>query len=269
MIFGICTGLAAYFGIDVVLVRLVAIVLGCLSLGTAAIVYLVAHFIIPVARTPEEKAAATGPSQTAHDFVRMAREGYYEGMKSFPDRQARREWRRKFRHDMRDWKRNFRWDMRCRFGGLPPTGSPPCPPGPPPPAGFPVALPILSLFKALLLFFLWFAVISLITTGSILGMHHPGGLPVWAGVILLFLAYNVIVSPIKAMRRACYYRSFGWPYYWHPLAELWHGLITLGCFALFVFLADRFIPGFHQALLAVPDLLQHAAEAVRHWWTQR
>jgi len=269
MISGICTGLAAYLGIEVVLVRLLVIVLGCLSLGTAAIIYLVARFIIPVARTPEEMAAATGPSQTAHDFVRMAREGYYEGMKSFPDRQARREWKRKFRRDMRDWKRNFRWDMRYRCGGLPPTGSPPFPPGPPPSEGFPVALPILSLLKALMLFFLWFAVISLIATGSILGMHHPGGLPVWAGVFLLILAYKVVVSPIKALRRACYYRSFGWPYYWHPLAELWHGLFTLCFLVLFVFLADRFIPGFHQALLAVPGFLQHAAEAVRHWWTQR
>jgi phage shock protein PspC (stress-responsive transcriptional regulator) len=269
MISGICTGLAAYLGIDVVLIRLVAIVLGCLSLGTAAIVYLVARFIIPVARTPEEMAAATGPSQTAHDFVRMAREGYYEGMKSFPDRQARREWKRKFRRDMRDWKRNFRWDMRCRFGGLPPTGSPPFPPGPPPPAGFPVALPILSMLKALLFFLFVFAMLSLIVTGSLFGTHLPGGLPVWAGVILLFLAYKVVVSPIKAMRRACYYRGFGWPYCWHPVAELWHGLVTLCLFVLFVFLADRLIPGFHQALLAVPDMLQHAVEAVRHWWTQR
>jgi phage shock protein PspC (stress-responsive transcriptional regulator) len=269
MISGICTGLAAYLGIDVVLIRLVAIVLGCLSLGTAAIVYLVARFIIPVARTPEEMAAATGPSQTAHDFVRMAREGYYEGMKSFPDRQARREWKRKFRRDMRDWKRNFRWDMRCRFGGVPPTGSPPFPPGPPPPEGFPVALPILSMFKALLFFLCVFAILSLFATGSVVGMHLPGGLPVWAGVFLLILAYKVIVSPIKAMRRACYYRSFGWPYYWHPLAEFWHGLFTLCFLVLFVFLADRFIPGFHQALLAVPGMLQHAVEAVRHWWTQR
>ncbi len=269
IISGICAGLAAYFGIDVVLIRLVAIVLGCVSLGTAAIVYFVARFIIPVARTPEEKAAATGPSQTAHDFVRMAREGYYEGMKTFSDRHARREWRRKFRRDMRDWRRNFRWDMKYGFGGCHPTGASPAPPCPPPPAGFPVALPILSTLKALLGFVCAFAVISLIATGSILGMHLPGDFPVWAGVVLLILAYNVVVSPIKAMRRACYYRGFGWPYYWHPLAELWHGLLTLCLLVLLVFLADRFIPGFHQALLAVPGVLQHAADAVRHWWAQR
>jgi phage shock protein PspC (stress-responsive transcriptional regulator) len=269
MISGICTGLAAYLGIDVVLIRLVAIVLGCLSLGTAAIVYFVARFIIPVARTPEEMAAATGPSQTAHDFVRMAREGYYEGMKTFSDRHARREWRRKFRRDMRDWKRNFRWDMRYRFGGLPPTPSTPFSPCPPPPEGFPVFLPVLSTLKTLLFFLCMFAILSLIATGSVLGMHLPGGLPVWAGVVLLFLAYKVVVSPIKALRRACYYRNLGWPYYWHPAAELVQGLVTLCFLALFVFLADRFIPGFHQALLAVPGMLQHAAEVVRHWWTQR
>jgi phage shock protein PspC (stress-responsive transcriptional regulator) len=269
MISGICTGLAAYLGIDVVLIRLVAIVLGCLSLGTAAIVYLAARFIIPVARTPEEKAAATGPSQTAYDFVRMAREGYYEGMKTFSDRHARREWRRKFRRDMRDWKRNFRWEMRDCFGGWHDHWSPPSPPCPLPADGFPVALPILSLLRALLKFFCAFAVIWLIATGSIFGVPLPDGLPVWAGVILLILAYKVVVSPIKAMRRACYYRSFGRPYYWHPVAELVQGLVTLCVLALFVFLADRFIPGFHQALLAVPGMLQHAAEAVRHWWTQR
>jgi hypothetical protein len=114
-----------------------------------------------------------------------------------------------------------------------------------------------------------FAVLSLIVKGTVFGIFLPGGLPVWAGVILLILAYKVVVSPIKAMRRACYYRNLGWPYYWHPLAELWHGLLTLGLFVLFVFLADRFIPGFHQALLAVPSMLQHGADAVRHWWTQR
>jgi phage shock protein PspC (stress-responsive transcriptional regulator) len=269
MISGICTGLAAYLGIDVVLVRLVAIVLACLSMGAAWIVYFVARFIIPEAKTPEEKAAATGPSQTAHDFVRMAREGYYEGMKSFSNRHARREWRRKFRRDMRDWKRDFRWEMKERFGAWHHNWSPPVPPCPPAPDGFPVALPILSMIKALLGFLCAFAVIWMIATGSVFGVPLPGGLPVWAGVILLFLAYKVVVSPIKAMRRACYYRSFGRPYYWHPVAELWHGLITLCLLGLFVFLADRFIPGFHQALLAVPGVLQHTAEVVRHWWAQR
>jgi hypothetical protein len=190
-------------------------------------------------------------------------------MKSFPDRHARREWRRKFRREMRDWKRNFRWEMKENFGAWSHGWQPPVPPCPIPPEGYPVALPILSTLKALLVFLCVFAILSLIASGAVFGIPLPGGLPVWAGVILLILAYKVVVSPIKAMRRACYYRLQGRPYYWHPFAELWHGLLTLCLLVLFVFLADRFIPGFHQALLALPDFLHNATDAVQHWWTGR
>ena len=268
MLAGVCNGLAAYLGIDVTLVRLAVAVLIFFSFGTVAIAYLVAIVIIPKAKTPEQKAAATGPSQTAHDFVRMAREGYYEGMKSLPDRQARREWKRKFRRDMRDLKRSFRWEMKENFGAWCHPADSTCTPCPPS-TGYQVTLPLLSTLKALLVFFFVFAILSLIATGSVFGLPLPGGLPVWAGVILLFLAYKVVVAPIKALRRACYYRSQGRPCYWHPLADLWQGLVTVFILVLFMFLADRFIPGFHHALLALPDFLHDATDAVQQWWTRR
>jgi phage shock protein PspC (stress-responsive transcriptional regulator) len=265
VISGICTGLAAYLGADVVLIRLAAIVLACLSGGAVAIVYLVARFVIPVARTPEEKAAASGPSPTAQEFIRMAREGYYEGLKSIHDRDARREWKRKYHRRMRDWKRDFHWEMRENFGAWryrwdPPSGS--CRP----PVGSILVLPILSTLKALLVFALWFAIFSLIATKSVCGLSLPAGLPIWAGVFLLLLAYHVVAAPIKALRRAYYYRSLSGPCLWHPIAELWHGLVALGVLALAVWFADRLVPGFHHALLALPGFLQHAAESVRHWW---
>jgi len=262
MLAGVCNGLAAYLGIDVTLLRLVIAVLIFCSFGTVALAYLVAIIIIPKARTPEQKAAATGPTQTAHDFVRMAREGYYEGVKTFPDRHARREWRRKFRQEMRDWKHSFRWEH-----WTPPHWEPPVPTCPPS-GGYSVAIPVLSTLKALFVFFFVFAILSLIATGSVFGLPLPGGLPVWAGVILLFLAYKVVVAPIKAMRRACYFRSLGQPYYWHPMTDLWQGLVTLGIVVLCVFLADLLVPGFHRALLALPDFLHNAADAVQQWWTR-
>ena len=266
MLGGVCNGLASYLGVDVTLLRLAVAVLIFFSFGTVAIAYLVAIVIIPKAVTPEQKAEANGPSQTAHDFVRMAREGYYEGMKSFPDRQARREWKRKFRSEMRDWKHNFRWEMKENFAAWKQGWQPTCPPCPPPPEAYSVVFPILSVLKALLLFFFVFAILSLIATGAVFGVSLPGGLPVWVGIVLLILAYKIVVSPIKAMRRAYYYRLQGRPYFWHPFAELAHGLLTLCILGLFLFLADRFIPGFHQALLAVPDFLRNTAESVCHWW---
>jgi phage shock protein PspC (stress-responsive transcriptional regulator) len=265
MISGVCNGLAAYIGIDVTLLRLAVAVLIFFSFGTVAIAYVVAIIIIPKAETPEQKAAATGPSQTAHDFVRMAREGYYEGMKSFPDRQARREWKRKFKRDMRDWKRNFSWQMKENFGAWKHRWEPSSPTCPPPTSSF-FVLPILATLKAILVLVFTFAILSLIASGSVFGVSLPGGLPVWIGVILLFLVYQVVVAPIKALRYAYYCQSQGRPYFWHPFAELWHGLVTLFVIAVGVWAADRFMPGFHQALLALPDFLRNAGSNVQQWW---
>jgi len=268
MIAGICNGLAAYLGIDVTLLRLAVVMLTFFSFGAIAGVYFVAMLIVPEARTPEEKAAATGPSPTAQEFIRMARDGYYEGLKSIHDRHARREWKRKFHREMRDWKHNFRWEMRENFSAWQYRWAPPSAPCSPP-AGTFVVLPLLSTLQALLVFLCVFAVFSLIATGLVFGFSLPAALPVWAGVILLLLAYKVVVAPIKALRRAHYFRSLGQPCLWHPFAELWHGLFALAVLALGVGLADRLLPGFHQALLALPGFLQHAAETVQEWWTRR
>jgi len=263
MLSGVCNGLAAYLGIDVTLLRLVVAILIFVSAGTVAIAYFVAVIIIPKAETPEQKAAATGPSQTADDFVRMAREGYYEGIKSFPDRQARREWKRRFKRDMRDWKYNFQWQ-------------PPTPPNVSNPAGtcpassaFPVATPLLSILKALLLFAFWFVIFSLITTHAVFGIHLPWGLPFWVGIILAVLAYRAAVAPVKALRRSYYYRQQGRPYYWNPFAALSQGLLTLFILAVFIFLADHFFSGFHQALLGLPDCLRNIVETIQQWWDGR
>lgn len=266
MLTGVCNGLATYFGVDVTLVRLVMAILIFFSVGLCTIAYFAASIIIPEAKTPEQKAAASGPTQTAHDFVRMAREGYYEGMKAFPDREARREWKRKFQREMSDWKHNFRWQMKANFGQ--PRPEPvftPCPPA----AGSFFVLPVLSTLNALTVFALWFVIISLLATGSVLGLSLPGGLPVWAGVILIIIAHGVVTAPIKALRRAYYYRLQGQPYYWHPFTELWHLLITIGAIALSVWLADCFIPGFHQALMDLPTFLHNAADTVRQWWAHK
>jgi len=268
MLAGVCNGLATYIGIDVTLLRLAVAVLIFFSFGTVAIAYIVGILIIPKAETPEQIAATTGPSPTAQEFIRKAKEGYYEGFKTMHDREAHRAWKRKFKNEMRDWNRKlkeeFRWGFPC----------PPLPPVPsriaiPPPDGFHVVMPILATLRALLILLCWFAILSLVTTGAILGVTLPGQLPVWAGVILLILAYKVAVAPIKALRRTYYYRFNGWPAYWHPFADLLHGLLTVLILALGVWLADCFIPGFHQALLNFPIFCQQVADSIQQWWHQR
>jgi len=57
---GLCAGLAAYSGIDVAWVRSLFVILGVFSGGLLVVVYLILMFVVPLARTPVEIAAAHG-----------------------------------------------------------------------------------------------------------------------------------------------------------------------------------------------------------------
>jgi len=278
MLAGVCNGLAAYIGIDVTLLRLVVAILIFFSFGTVAIAYIVGILIIPKAQTPEEKTAATGATPTtAQEFIRRAKEGYYEGYKTFGDREAHRAWKRKFKSEMRDWKYRLRHEYRWGWWAHPtppaPSASavPQVPPmaSVPPPEGFHVVMPVLATIKALLLFFCVLGILSLFTTDSLLGLPLPGHMPTWAGIVLVILAYKVAVAPIKAIRRNYYYRLNGWPVHFSPFTEFWLSLLPFVVLAFGVWLADLLIPAFHQALLNIPTFLQNASEAIRQWWSQR
>ena len=56
---GVCSGIASYFDIDPVIVRLIMVVL-FLGAGIGLLAYLIAWAVIPLARTPEEMAYMTG-----------------------------------------------------------------------------------------------------------------------------------------------------------------------------------------------------------------
>jgi phage shock protein PspC (stress-responsive transcriptional regulator) len=47
MIAGVCSGVADYFGVDVTLVRLIAVVAAVLGFGTLIVAYLVAWLLMP------------------------------------------------------------------------------------------------------------------------------------------------------------------------------------------------------------------------------
>jgi len=47
MVCGVCAGVAEYFNLDPTVVRLLAVVAGIASAGTAILVYLIASVIIP------------------------------------------------------------------------------------------------------------------------------------------------------------------------------------------------------------------------------
>jgi phage shock protein PspC (stress-responsive transcriptional regulator) len=105
MVCGVCTGLAAYFNIDVTFVRIAFVLVFCLW-GTGILAYIVLAIVIPTADTAAKRAAAHGmPPATAQAFIHRAREGYYEGLKAISDKRNRSEWRRRFLDPIRDWWR--------------------------------------------------------------------------------------------------------------------------------------------------------------------
>jgi phage shock protein PspC (stress-responsive transcriptional regulator) len=268
MIGGVCNGLAARFNIDVTLVRLAFVVLSwfwCSGL----LVYLVLMFLLPTAGTTTEKAAAYGMPSTAQDFIRRAREGYYEGMKTFADKHAHREWRRRFRHEMRGWRRTFQNEMRGHARSWRPFGPPGWAPGFPPGIGAWLALPFVSLLRTGLALLWIVALVSLLATGSVLGVPLPIGLPVWAGVLCLFVLYHFLVWPLKALRRAYYWNAAGGPFGAPPFTYAFDSLVGIGFVVVLVWLAAHHLPQIHEAFRNLPPLIHEAVDAVKSWWAQK
>jgi len=265
MISGVCNGLGAYFGIDPTIIR-IAFVLLTLAWGTGALVYFLLVLLIPSAKTPAEKSAATGVAATAQEFIRRAKAGYYEGFRTFHDKQAHREWRRRFKQEMRGWTQGLQRDVRENAHHWMP-GWQQNPPPQPPPFGAVIAWPFLSLLKLVLFVALLFAVLSLVGDGHIFGIGLPLGIPLWVGVVFLIVAFHVFAWPLKMARRACRYP--GYYGYRPPLAGLWDSLVWLACMVGLVWLADHYSPRFHEWLMDLPPMVHQFMDSVREWWARR
>lgn len=255
MVSGVCNGLGAYFGIDPTIIRVLFVLLA-LGWGAGVIAYFVLVVVVPVAKSPEEKAASTGEPFTAQEFIKRARAGYYEAMRDFHDHSARREWKRRFREEMRGWRRSFKHEMRAHAtcGGAM---------MPPPPT---FALPFISTMHGLLAVLMVCAVVTLLATGKVLGAALPANLPVWLTVLLMLFVYGMVAWPLKAARRAFYHGAFsGPPWTWSAaLAIDW--VIWLGVVALLLWLAFQHLPTLQDALHNVPDVARDAAQSIRTWW---
>jgi phage shock protein PspC (stress-responsive transcriptional regulator) len=261
-IFGVCNGLAAYFDIDVTIVR-VGFAFLAFMWGSGLLLYVLMALILPKASTPAEKASASGGPSTAEDFVRRAKAGYYEGMKTFHDRDAHREWRRKFKQEMRGWRRNFHWQMHQNAR----QWRQDWPQHPRFPLG-PMIIWPLSIFIQLLLFAVAaFAVISLVSDGNVFGFLLPAGIPVWIGVIFLIVVYHFLSLPLRGWRHACRVHA-GYGYRSHP-GGFFDAVIGLGFLVMIVWLADHYIPPVHAALQNLPPVIHRTMDSVQAWWAKR
>ena len=187
-------------------------------------------------------------------FIRRAKEGYYEAMKGFPDRKARREWKRRFKRDMRANADQWRHNWHCYWEEQAPIH---------PGMGF--ALPLLSLLHGVAKVLWICALISLLATGAVFGLALPANVPVWVAALLLFIAYGILVGPLKVARRACY-RSLGRPRWAWSFVFLLDAVVWLAVVAALLWLAVHYFPELREAVRSFPSLAHQAADDIRTWW---
>jgi phage shock protein PspC (stress-responsive transcriptional regulator) len=266
MVGGVCNGLAAYFNVDVTIFR-VLFALSAFFYGGGVVLYILLMIILPEASTSAEKAAAHGSPFTAQEFIRRAREGYYEGMRRFGDRRARREWRRRFKQEMRGWKQDFQREIhrsayQCAHNLRQHWADHPYPV-----FGWWIAIPILRLMSTLVALVCVFSLVSLLATGSVFGIMLPAGIPVWAGLLILIAAFWVIAIPLKFMRHALYYGGRYEPMYagW---VHLWNAVAFLGFIVLLAWFAHRHSVQVHDAVRNFPHEVHRAVDSVREWWAR-
>ncbi|MGD1031053.1 MAG: PspC domain-containing protein [Opitutaceae bacterium] len=266
MIGGVCNGLATFFGVDVTIVRLVFLILAFVSIGVIA--YLVMMIVVPRADTPAEKAAAAGAPSTAQEFIRRAKEGYYEGMRTFRNRREHREWRRRFKQEMRGWSRSFRQEMRenadeWRRNWRSHWGHPPaawCGPH--------FAMPFVSLLKTILDLAFLFVVLSLVATRGAFGFHIPGHIHLWLCLVILFIAYQVLTWPLRAMKHAFYWGAWG-PHFSRPFFFLFDFLIWAAVVALLLSYGFRHSAQVHEFVDKIPPAVHDGIDSFRQWWARR
>jgi phage shock protein PspC (stress-responsive transcriptional regulator) len=261
---GVCTGLAAYFNMDVGLVRVIFVLLTIFTGGGWVVAYVALVLILPVARTADEVAQAHGEVPfTAQDLIDRARAEYAKfaaehanhasdgngGSGGVGDKdewkQKMRAWKHEMRLKRRAWKDEWHLEREKRraeaetehdyghghwigaaIGGI-------------------ITFVLLILFIVAVVSFLRFGVVF----GHVFGMGHP----VWVSLVFLFAAFWLISLPFRHMAdhaRCCGYGHHG--HYHHHGG----GLITLIFLALLIYMGVALFPQMHEAWNTVVAYLQ-------------
>ena len=233
MIAGVCNGLAAYFEIDVAFIRVAFVLSALLTKGVGVMAYVVMMFVIPEARTPEERASAGGAPFNAKEVIDRAKKQYAEGT---------RQWRRHWRQQQRQWRRH----------GWPP-GAPFAPPAP-------WVAVLLALVQVGLFLAMATMMISLVNTGTILSWRLPQDVPLWAGALILLVAYQIVVSPLRGVQQWSWHLRGGGQPGWYAF---WNAVIWLVGMAFVIWIGSNHLPEIREFLQRLPQLIREFAYAIR------
>ncbi len=237
MLSGVCNGLAAYFNLDVTIVRLVFVALTIVTYGAWIFVYGTMMFIVPYADTSEQRAAAHGVTFNAQELVEQAKRKY-------EDLKNNKQWRGHWKRQRRQWKQ---WQCAARQQARWAAANAGSGAGQAAEVATATLMPLLAVAEFALFLVLAFAVYSLATTGAVFGWKFPPNVPLWAAILILMAGYAILVSPLAAARHAAHYR---WAGRIHPTTA-WDSLTPLLVFAVLLWLGYQYVPAVHNAIHAV------------------
>lgn len=247
IISGVCTGFAAYFGIDVVLVRIIFVILLLITGGGFGLAYFAMMMLIPQADTMQEKAAAHGEPFNAQELVNRAKLEYARVTARLAvSHDSHRQWR-KWRHEMKRERKQWRYG--------------------PGPQDIHVhrANPILGILRGALSVIWILSLISLLTSGGIFGWMIPAGVPLWMAIILLFILYHAVTGPMRAAHNP--YTSGVYSYTYSEWDGVGDGLTIL-------FLAIAFgwaylhVPQFYAFAHHPIQGIENLIAMIKAWWHQ-
>ncbi|MDQ3170962.1 MAG: PspC domain-containing protein [Acidobacteriota bacterium] len=235
MIAGVCNGVAAYFQMDVTLVRIGFVLTALTTKGVGVMAYVIMMFAVPEASTPDERAAASGGPFNAKDVVDRAAKHASEGA-----RHMRKTWL----HQESRWRRHTRPFAHSAVRA-------------PVPSAVNGALAAIFTGVHFVVFFaLVAAIVSLVNHEAVLGWNLDPDVPVWAAVLILLVLYQIAITPLRAAAGAPWAASGGWGNFWS--ATVW--LIGLA-FALWI--GSEHLPELREFAHRVPDLLRDFRDAMR------
>jgi phage shock protein PspC (stress-responsive transcriptional regulator) len=241
MFAGVCNGLAAFFAIDVTFIRIAFVLAAFFTKGAGIVPYIVMMFIVPEARTTEQRAAAGGAPFNAKAVIDRAKKQYAEGTQ---------EWRRQWRQQRRSW-RGPAWTAGAPFAYGPPLWAA-------------ALLPVFALIHLALFLTMAAMMISLVNTGGILAWQLPPEMPVWAGALILLASYQIVVGPIRAVQH--------WS--WQPRTELrprwyafWSAVVWMVGLGVALWFASEHTTELREFLRRLPDVVREFSYAVRDFVT--
>jgi phage shock protein PspC (stress-responsive transcriptional regulator) len=231
---GVCNGIGAYLNVDVTWVRIAFVLLTIFSSGLWFVGYLVLMFVMPMAHTAEDRAAAFGMPFNTEELISRAKKNFEEFGQQY-------RWRREWRRQQRNLNRQFR-HMNEQLRAATAQAAPAMNQTARALGGLFVV--VAALISAVIGVALVLALVSLFTQHSIFGWM------LWVVALALVLLYIAISTPLRMIRHSGHPQGS-----YHPGWGALHGLIWIGFTVLMFWGAYTFFPGVRE----VVDQLMWAA----------